>query len=160
NRSVIYCLESSFIGRESSMEKTCANHPESLALATCKACEKSVCLMCVLDEKEGTFCSTKCVQVFREVSAWVDPNAAPVAAPAPRTSVTAAPKPAAPPPPPIRRASSRSRPSPVLRVVAVLAVLGAAGGAGYYLLNSVENPSTPNPANGGGLAAKTNPNKT
>src|SRR5205823_4998562 len=27
------------------------------------------------------------------------------------------------------------------------------------LLNSVENPSTPNPANGGGLAAKTDPNK-
>src|ERR1043166_1030606 len=69
------------------MEKTCANHPESLALATCKACEKSICLMCVQDEKEGTFCSTKCVNVFREVSDWVDPGngsaVAAAAAPAP-----------------------------------------------------------------------------
>lgn len=62
------------------MEKTCTNHPESLALATCKACEKSICLMCVCDEKEGTFCSTKCVSVFREVSDWVDPGATPVPA--------------------------------------------------------------------------------
>ena len=69
------------------MEKHCANHPESLALATCKACEKSVCLMCVCDEKEGTFCSTKCTQVFREVADWVDPGATPVPA-------TAAPTPA------------------------------------------------------------------
>ena len=70
------------------MEKTCANHPESLALATCKACEKSICLMCVCDEKEGTFCSPKCISVFREVSDWVDPGATPVptsGAPAPST---------------------------------------------------------------------------
>jgi hypothetical protein len=72
------------------MEKTCANHPESLALATCKACEKSICLMCVCDEKEGTFCSTKCVQVFREVSDWVDPSATPGATPVPATSTTPA----------------------------------------------------------------------
>jgi len=70
------------------MEKTCSNHPESLALATCKACEKSICLMCVCDEKEGTFCSTKCIQVFREVSDWVEPGSAPVAAAA--TSAPAA----------------------------------------------------------------------
>jgi hypothetical protein len=62
------------------MEKTCTNHPESLALAMCKACEKSICLMCVCDEKEGTFCSNKCIQVFREVSDWVEPGATPVPA--------------------------------------------------------------------------------
>jgi hypothetical protein len=73
------------------MEKTCANHPESLALATCKACEKSICLMCVCDEKEGTFCSPKCISVFREVSDWVDPGTTPVpatAAPAPASQST------------------------------------------------------------------------
>ncbi len=70
------------------MEKNCSNHPESLSLAVCKACEKSICLMCVCDEKEGTFCSPKCVQVFREVSDWVEPGSAPVAA-------AAAPAPAA-----------------------------------------------------------------
>jgi hypothetical protein len=46
------------------MDKSCANHPESMALATCKACDKSVCLMCVVDEKEGTFCSTECHKAF------------------------------------------------------------------------------------------------
>ncbi|RPH41954.1 MAG: hypothetical protein EHM91_09740, partial [Planctomycetota bacterium] len=46
------------------MDKSCANHPESMALATCKACEKSVCLMCVVDEKEGTFCSSECHTAF------------------------------------------------------------------------------------------------
>src|SRR5881392_2754163 len=46
------------------MEKSCANHPESMALATCKACDKSICLMCVVDEKEGTFCSSECHSAF------------------------------------------------------------------------------------------------
>jgi len=46
------------------MDKSCANHPESMALATCKACDKSVCLMCVVDEKEGTFCSSECHTAF------------------------------------------------------------------------------------------------
>src|SRR6185503_7440703 len=46
------------------MDKSCANHPESMALATCKACEKSICLMCVVDEKEGTFCSSDCHTAF------------------------------------------------------------------------------------------------
>ena len=48
------------------MDKSCANHPESMALATCKACEKSICLMCVVDEKEGTFCSSECHSAFVE----------------------------------------------------------------------------------------------
>lgn len=62
------------------MEKTCANHPESMALAKCKACEKSICLMCVQDEKDGTFCSDSCVRMFREVAGWVDPSDSPAPA--------------------------------------------------------------------------------
>src|SRR5882672_8484130 len=57
------------------MDKSCANHPESMALATCKACDKSICLMCVVDEKEGTFCSSECHAAFvegREVPKFVE----------------------------------------------------------------------------------------
>lgn len=78
-----------------SMEKTCANHPESLALASCKACEKAICLMCVHDEREGTFCSEDCIRNFREVSDWVGtgtetegpPASPPAPAPAAASSV-------------------------------------------------------------------------
>jgi len=65
------------------MDKSCANHPESMALATCKACDKSICLMCVVDEKEGTFCSSECHAAFvegREVPKYID--SAPAAEPA------------------------------------------------------------------------------
>ena len=67
------------------MDKSCANHPESMALATCKACEKSICLMCVVDEKEGTFCSSDCHTAFsngQEVPKFVGAvaEAAPAAA--------------------------------------------------------------------------------
>src|SRR4029077_3295231 len=68
---------------EDRMDKSCANHPESMALATCKACDKSICLMCVVDEKEGTFCSSECHAAFvegREVPKYVD--SAPAAEPA------------------------------------------------------------------------------
>jgi hypothetical protein len=62
------------------MDKSCANHPESMALATCKACDKSICLMCVVDEKEGTFCSTECHAAFvegREVPKYAESAAQP-----------------------------------------------------------------------------------
>ncbi|MBV8880427.1 MAG: hypothetical protein JO332_10715 [Planctomycetaceae bacterium] len=62
------------------MDKSCANHPESMALATCKACDKSICLMCVVDEKEGTFCSSECHAAFvegREVPKFVESAAEP-----------------------------------------------------------------------------------
>src|SRR3954471_329273 len=61
------------------MDKSCANHPGSMALASCKACEKSICLMCVVDEKEGTFCSSECHVAFvegREVPKYVESAAA------------------------------------------------------------------------------------
>jgi hypothetical protein len=80
------------------MEKTCANHPESMALASCKACEKSICLMCVLDEKEGTFCSEQCHKIFTEVAGWTDAPAgsSAAAAAAGPEAPPAAPEPAAP----------------------------------------------------------------
>jgi len=62
------------------MDKSCANHPESMALATCKACDKSICLMCVVDEKEGTFCSSECHVAFvegREVPKYEESAAQP-----------------------------------------------------------------------------------
>ncbi len=62
------------------MDKSCANHPESMALASCKACDKSICLMCVVDEKEGTFCSTECHAALvegREVPKYVESAAQP-----------------------------------------------------------------------------------
>src|ERR1043166_8355843 len=62
------------------MDKSCANHPESMALATCKACDNSICLMCVVDEKEGTFCSSECHAAFvegREVPRYVESAAEP-----------------------------------------------------------------------------------
>jgi hypothetical protein len=62
------------------MDKSCANHPESMALATCKACDKSICLMCVVDEKEGTFCSSECHSAFvegREVPRYEESAAQP-----------------------------------------------------------------------------------
>ena len=58
--AVVYTLRRAHGTLGERMDKSCANHPESMALATCKACDKSVCLMCVVDEKEGTFCSTEC----------------------------------------------------------------------------------------------------
>src|SRR4029079_14968086 len=64
------------------MDRSCANHPESMALASCKACEKSICLMCVVDEKEGTFCSSECHSALvegREVPKYVEPAAQPAA---------------------------------------------------------------------------------
>jgi hypothetical protein len=62
------------------MDKSCANHPGSMALASCKACEMSICLMCVVDEKEGTFCSSECHSALvegREVPKYVEPAAQP-----------------------------------------------------------------------------------
>jgi hypothetical protein len=82
------------------MEKHCANHPESMALSACKACEKSICLMCVVDEKEGTFCSEKCVKVFREVSDWVDTGNSPAAAASSAAGAPTAAPPAVETPPP------------------------------------------------------------
>lgn len=74
------------------MDKGCSNHPESMALAVCKVCQKSICLMCVHEEKDGTFCSEECIAGFRGVSDWVsgsatEPQAVPAAVEVPAGSV-------------------------------------------------------------------------
>ncbi|HEX7897813.1 MAG TPA: B-box zinc finger protein [Planctomycetota bacterium] len=53
------------------MSQGCANHPESMALSTCKVCQKAICLMCVHEEKDGTYCSDACIGNLREVNDWV-----------------------------------------------------------------------------------------
>ena len=76
----------------------CSTHPDSPAVARCKVCENGICVLCIIDSPEGTFCSQKCVEVMGEVKGWVEdpsvmlkPDEVPVQAPAP----------AAPPPPPV-----------------------------------------------------------
>jgi hypothetical protein len=48
-----------------------------MALATCKVCMKAICLMCVHEEKDGTFCSEACIHNLREVNDWVGTGSAP-----------------------------------------------------------------------------------
>jgi hypothetical protein len=59
------------------MSQGCANHPESMALSTCKVCLKAICLMCVHEEKDGTFCSEACISNLREVNDWVGTGSPP-----------------------------------------------------------------------------------
>lgn len=83
------------------MEAACVNHPDSNAIADCTACRKSVCLMCLVEENEGSFCSLRCVRVLRgeieeggdsaSTGEWLD---SPQAMPPPEEP------PPAPPPPP------------------------------------------------------------
>ncbi len=78
---------------------TCANHSDSPAVARCKVCEKGVCVLCIVDAAEGTFCSERCVQVMAEVKGWVE-----------EPSVVL--KPDALPPPPARPAKVELPPLP------------------------------------------------
>ena len=59
------------------MEKNCINHDESPAIAACKSCAKSLCLMCANEVGGDIFCSTQCSDVYAEVRAWVEPKAKP-----------------------------------------------------------------------------------
>jgi hypothetical protein len=89
---------------------SCDGHPDSPAVARCKVCEKGVCLLCIVDSPEGTFCSQKCLDVMCEVKGWVeDPSVVlktgsepPAEAPPPPASAPAveAPPPAPAPPAP------------------------------------------------------------
>ncbi|HYF00856.1 MAG TPA: hypothetical protein VEJ18_18185, partial [Planctomycetota bacterium] len=91
----------------------CVNHPASPAVDRCQVCEKAVCLLCLQDTPEGSFCSTKCHDVMKEVRGWVETPSAPAKAPAPAPAVKAAPPPAPPPPPP---AAPPPSPRPATRV--------------------------------------------
>ncbi len=50
-----------------------------MALSTCKVCQKAICLMCVHEEKDGTFCSEACIGNLREVNDWVGTGSPPPA---------------------------------------------------------------------------------
>jgi hypothetical protein len=57
--------------------KTCHAHPDSFSVAVCKTCEKSLCLMCVMEEQGENFCSSACISAWKEVQSWVDQTAKP-----------------------------------------------------------------------------------
>ncbi len=57
--------------------KNCHAHPESFSVAHCKACEKPLCLMCVMEEHGENFCSSNCIAAYKEVQSWVDQTARP-----------------------------------------------------------------------------------
>src|SRR5688572_12121786 len=42
------------------MAKNCVNHLESHAVADCAVCGKSVCLMCVEEDTNASYCSGDC----------------------------------------------------------------------------------------------------
>src|SRR6185295_10276227 len=84
------------------MEKVCVNHPESPSVGSCKACEKPVCLMCIVEVQGVSFCSEACGSAYQEVKDWLERPAAeeewnPLAD-AKAKPAEEAPKPAAPPP--------------------------------------------------------------
>ena len=121
----------------------CSNHPDSPAVARCKVCEKGVCLFCIVETPEGSFCSAKCLQVLSEVKGWVDE---------PKEAAVPDPEPAPEPePPPAAPAWSRAvpaepevpRPGPKRTVALLLAaaVLGAVAVAAYLATTGpVEGP--------------------
>lgn len=83
------------------MDSACASHPEANAVAACRVCGRAACILCLSEEKEGSFCSPRCVGAYREVVGWIVSPAADVA-PAPP------PPPATPPEPsPVPAASNR-----------------------------------------------------
>src|SRR3954463_14965203 len=58
------------------MEKVCVNHPESPSVGSCKACEKPVCLMCIVEVGGVSFCSDACGSAYQEVKDWLERPAA------------------------------------------------------------------------------------
>src|SRR5437763_12216465 len=58
------------------MDKVCVNHPESPSVGACKACEKPVCLMCIVEVQGVSFCSEACGSAYQEVKDWLERPAA------------------------------------------------------------------------------------
>jgi hypothetical protein len=91
------------------MDKVCVNHPESPSVGTCKACEKPVCLMCIVEVSGVSFCSEACGSAYQEVKDWLERPAAdeewnPLADSKPRAE-----KQALPPPVPAAKAEAPAR---------------------------------------------------
>ncbi len=74
------------------MDNTCFRHTDVFAFNTCVSCTKSICASCSIMAPEGTFCSERCMTVYREMKGWVEtggkeaekPAAVPLAAASPR----------------------------------------------------------------------------
>ncbi|HEY3225830.1 MAG TPA: B-box zinc finger protein [Planctomycetota bacterium] len=49
--------------------KTCAIHEDQPAVSTCHQCHKDLCKSCVMVTPTGTFCSSECSVLFRELKA-------------------------------------------------------------------------------------------
>src|SRR6185295_871359 len=49
--------------------KTCANHDEQPAVSACGQCHKDLCKSCVMVTPAGTFCSSECSVLCRELKA-------------------------------------------------------------------------------------------
>ena len=49
------------------MAKTCITHPKEPSVALCSQCQKPVCKSCVMVAPHGSFCSSECSVVFREL---------------------------------------------------------------------------------------------
>jgi hypothetical protein len=100
------------------MDKVCVNHPESPSVGTCKACEKPVCLMCIVEVQGVSFCSEACGSAYQEVKDWLERPAAeeewnPLAdakgKKEPAAAAAAKPQPSAPPPAAPSKASADMR---------------------------------------------------
>jgi len=47
--------------------KTCANHHDQPAVSACGQCRKDLCKSCVMVTPAGTFCSSECSVLHREM---------------------------------------------------------------------------------------------
>lgn len=50
-------------------EKHCANHENQPAVSSCAQCRKDLCKSCVMVTPAGTFCSSECSVLHREMKA-------------------------------------------------------------------------------------------
>ncbi len=49
--------------------KNCANHPNAPSVTVCHQCQKPICKSCVMVTTTGTFCSSECSIISKELRA-------------------------------------------------------------------------------------------
>lgn len=49
------------------MAKTCATHKDQPSVAVCRQCQKPLCKSCTMVNASGSFCSSECNVLFREM---------------------------------------------------------------------------------------------
>src|SRR5437773_6246386 len=47
--------------------KNCANHPNAPSVTVCHQCQKPICKSCVMVTTTGTFCSSECSIISKEL---------------------------------------------------------------------------------------------